>query len=52
MPSTFGSGFRSVLGLAALSFLLAARGEAQPSEAFDRLIKLPTGVGDASFFGR
>ncbi len=24
---------------------------AQPSEAFDRLVKLPTGVGDASFFG-
>jgi hypothetical protein len=51
MPATFRPVRRIAFVLALLPFLLAVRAGAQPSEAFDRLIKLPTGVGDASFFG-
>jgi hypothetical protein len=37
--------------LAAVPVVATPPVRAQPSEAFDRLVKLPTGVGNASFFG-
>jgi hypothetical protein len=51
MPRRLDFARRHVLALVVLPTLLPAALAAQPSEAFDRLVKLPTGVGDASFFG-
>jgi len=45
------AGTGTIVILSALAVLSPAPLFAQPSEAFDRLVKLPTGVGNASFFG-
>lgn len=50
MPSSIAT-LRTLALALSLPALLSTTLAAQPSEAFDRLVKLPTGVGDASFFG-
>lgn len=50
-PTRAGAGAIGAICAISLAVLAPEPLLAQPSEAFDRLVKLPTGVGNASFFG-